>query len=177
MSRRRRIVALLALCVAASMALGVGGYSSVSAERNVTVAVAPPEAAYLGLAEELQCNTGGDDDLVRNQFAGDTSIERIEVEIMARGGYVRVGTSGPAHQLGPGESVDLTFTGPYDPGEAAEMRLKPPTGNVSGADVLRVEVVEATGTGVRVIDASQTYEVNCPGGSSNGISRANASRR
>jgi hypothetical protein len=167
MSRRtRRVVALVALCVAASMALGVGSYSSVSAERSVSVSVVPPEEAYLGFDDDLQCGMGGNNQaFVRNQFAGNTTIEYVTVEITAENGYVRVGTGGPATQLSPGASTHLTFEGPYEPGEAASIQVKPPHGNVTGADELSVELIEARGSGVRITEASRTYDVYCPGGS------------
>lgn len=164
MSRRtRRALALVALCVSTSMALGVGSYGSMSAERSVNVSVAPPEEAYLGVADELRCGTDGTD-LVRNQFGSNTTIERIEVDVTAVDGYVRVGADGPTTRLAPGESVDLTFRGPYAAGDAAELRVEPPTRNVSGADDLRIELVEARGTGVSVSGVVRSYDVNCPSG-------------
>jgi len=171
MSRRtRRVVALVALCIAASMALGVGSYGSVSAERSVSVTAAPPEDAYLAFGDDLQCGmSGGNGDngaFVRNQFGGTTTIERVEVEVTAIGGSVRVGTGGTATPLSSGASTRLTFDGPYDPGDSASIQVKPPRGNVSGADTLAVELVEATGSGVRVAETSLTYEVACPEGRS-----------
>jgi hypothetical protein len=151
------------------MALGVGSYSSVSAERSASVSVVEADEAYLAFADGLQCGAGGgvgdNDEFVKNQFAGNTTIEYVEVEVTAKGGSVRVGTGGPATQLSQGASTHLTFEGPYEPGEAAGIQVKPPNGNVSGADGLAVELVEASGPGVDVAETSLTYEVSCPGGS------------
>lgn len=160
----RRLAVVLSLCVVASMSFGVGGYSSVEADRNVSVSVVEDEDAYLAFDDDLQC--GSNNVLVRNQFVGNTTIDRIEVDVTAIGGYVRVGTGGPSTQLGPGDSTRLTFLGPYEPGDAVRMQVKPPTGNVSGADSLNVELLEATGTGVSVSGATHSYVVNCPGGPS-----------
>jgi len=170
MSRRtRRVVAVVALCVAISLSLGVGSYGSVSAERSVNVSVAPPEDAYLAFGDELQCGMGGDnDEFVKNQFSGAATIERVEVEVTAVEGYVRVGTGGPSTQLSPGASTRLVFEGPYEPGESASIQIEPPTGNVSGADALAVELVEATGPRVRVSETRVTYELSCPGGGDDG---------
>ncbi|WP_435067013.1 hypothetical protein [Haloplanus sp. C73] len=161
----RRLTVVLALCVVASMSFGVGGYSSVDADRNVSVSVVEDEDAYLAFDDSLGCGVGNNV-LVRNQFVGNTTIERIEVDVTAVGGYVRVGVRGPGTQLAPGDSTQLTFLGPYEPGDAARMQVKPPTGNVSGADSLNIELLEATGQGVSVSVATQSYVVNCPGGPS-----------
>jgi hypothetical protein len=163
---------VIVLCVAVSLSLGVGSYGSVSAERSVSVSVVPPEEAYLAFGDDLQCGRGGgngdNDEFVRNQFGGNTTIERVEVEVTAVEGAVRVGTGGPATQLSSGASARLTFDGPYEPGESASIQIKPPRGNVSSADTLAVELVEATGSGVRVAETSLTYEVSCPGGDGGG---------
>jgi hypothetical protein len=145
------------------MALGVGSYGSMSAERSVNVSVVPSESAYLGVTDELRCGTSGTD-LIRNQFGPNVTIEHIEIEVTAVDGYVRVGADGPATRLAPGESVDLSFRGPYAAGDTAELRVEPPTGNVSGADDLRIELVEARGTGVSVSGVVRSYDVNCPSG-------------
>lgn len=168
--RRRRLAALLALCAVVSLSLGVGGYSSVSADRNVSVNVAPPEEAYLAFSDNLQCGAGngvGDNKhFVKNQFAGNTTIDRIEVEVTAVDGSVRVGdgTGGTTTPVSAGEPTELVFDGPYEPGDSASVLIKPPRGNVSRADKLRVEIVEATGSGVRVAETKITYDVSCPGG-------------
>ena len=178
--RRRRIVAVLALCVAASMALGVGSYSSVSADRNVTVAVVADEDAYLAFGEELQCGMGnghGDNQqFIRNQFPENTTIEHIEVEVgVPRGanGALRVrkgerGNSGGFVSLSEGRSTTFTYEASYGAGEAARIQVVPPARNVSGANRLAVELIEADGTDVKVTGTSTTYDVNCPRGGSSG---------
>ncbi|RCU48385.1 hypothetical protein DU504_14385 [Haloplanus salinus] len=174
MSRRtRRVVALVALCVAASMALGVGSYSSVSAERDVSVSVVAGDKAYLGLDEDLTCGPGSSatkgtgQSLIRNQFSSD--IDRIELRVTALGGYVRVRAkrtpkAGPAEPLGPDESTRIVFNETYGAGESIYLEIYGPTGHGTkeGAERLQVEVVEATGPGVRVTDTDRTYDVNCP---------------
>lgn len=171
MSRRtRRVVALVALCVAASMALGVGSYSSVSAERSVSVSVVPPEEAYLGFGDDLQCGAGGgvgdNDQFIKNQFSGNTTIEHIEVRVTAVDGYVEVGVkgSGSTTPLWDGKSTVLTFDGPYEPGDAAGVHLKPAAqgSNITGADHLKVELVEAAGPSVHVTETSLRYDIHCP---------------
>jgi hypothetical protein len=175
MSRRtRRVVALVALCVAASMALGVGSYSSVSAERSVSVTVVPPEEAYLGFDDDLQCSAGNSagngngQAFLHNRFAAD--IGDIEVQITALGGYVRVRADespkrGPAKRLTPSDpTATLYFDDTYRPGSSIELEIYGPSGvgTKDGADDLRIELVEATGPNVRVADADKTYEVSCP---------------
>ncbi|MFA9515814.1 hypothetical protein ACERIT_01105 [Halopenitus sp. H-Gu1] len=163
MSRlRRRIVAIVALLVVGSMAFGVGGYSSLSVERNVTVSVVSSENAYLGISDELQCD--GENDFIRNQFGDDTTIDSIEIEVTTVDGSVRVGTDGAMDQLESGESTELTFQGPYESGASAAIRIKPPSGNASGAAFLEVELLDVSGTDVTVSGARRTYDVNCPDG-------------
>ncbi|AXG07293.1 hypothetical protein DU500_13145 [Haloplanus rubicundus] len=175
MSRRtRRIVALVALCIAASMALGVGSYSSVSAERSVSVSVVPPEEAYLGFDENLRCGPGNSagvgngQPFLHNQFAAD--IDDIKLRVTALGGYVRVRADespkgAPAKQLTPNDpTATLVFEDTYGPGSSVELEIYGPSGvgTKDGADELRIELVEATGPNVRVAGADKTYEVNCP---------------
>ncbi|WP_251330734.1 hypothetical protein [Haloplanus pelagicus] len=173
MSRRaRHLVAILALCVAASSALGVGSYGSVTADRGLSVAIVDNDDAYIGFADDLQCGMGhgvGDNgEFVRNQFVGETVIDRFVVRATAGGGEVRVGTGGPTHQLASGQSVTLTFVGPYRPGDGADIQVKPPHGNVSGADSLTVRVLDAVGANVSVSGPVRTFDVDCPdGGPSN----------
>lgn len=168
MSRQRRqLVAVFALCVAVSLALGVGGYSTASPDRSVNVTIAEPSEAYLAFGERLQCGTGsaGDDQtLVHNRFPENTTVERVDVTVQAVGGYVRVGTDGEIRRLPPGEALSLTVQGPYDPGDVAEIRVNPPTtNNVSGADSLRVQLDAATGPNVEVAGSTRTYAIDCPG--------------
>jgi uncharacterized membrane protein YdfJ with MMPL/SSD domain len=175
MSRRtRRVLALVALCVAASMALGVGSYSSVSAERSVSVSVVPPEEAYLGFDDRLRCGPGNSagagngQAFLHNQFAAD--IDDIEVRITALGGYVRVRAAespkgAPATQLRPNDpTATLAFEDTYGPGSSVELEMYGPSGvgTKDGADELRIELVEATGPNVRVAGVEKTYEVDCP---------------
>jgi hypothetical protein len=169
MSRRaRRLVALLLLGAAVSASVGADAYTATEAERRVSIAVAAPDEAYLGFGDDLQCGRGGgvgdNRRFVRNQFRGDATIDRIEVRVTTVGGHLRVGTGGTARRLGTGESVRLTFDGPYGPGDAAAIQVKPPVGNASAADALRVELIAATGTGVGVAGATRTYDVHCPVG-------------
>lgn len=166
MNRRiRRIFAVLTLCAAVSLSFGVSGYSSVSAERGVSVTVVEPEEAYLAFGDSLQCGMGGgtgdNNEFIHNQFGSNTTIEHIRVTVTAIGGYIRVGTGGRATNLSEGESTELTFSGQYEPGESASIQVKPPGGNVTAADELAVELLEATGEGVRVTDTQQTYDVFC----------------
>ncbi|WP_251343380.1 hypothetical protein [Haloplanus halophilus] len=78
--RTRRIVAVVALCTAASMALGVGGYSSVTADRSVNVAVADDGNAFLSIpGGEIRC-TGGESVLLYNRFAGAVTGGTVEVD-------------------------------------------------------------------------------------------------
>jgi hypothetical protein len=159
---------MLALCAAASMAIGVGGYSAASSDRSVSVTVAEPSEAYLALDGSLRCGmghgVGNSKGFIHNRFPENTTVSRVDVTVTAVGGYVRVGTGGQADQLGSGESTDLTFHGPYDSGDAVEIQVKPPTANnVSGADSLHVELDSATGPNVSVSGTTRTYAVDCPG--------------
>jgi hypothetical protein len=169
MSRRaRRLVALWLLATAMGVSVGADAYTAIGAERRVSVAVAAPDEAYLGFGDDLQCGRGGgvgdNRRFVRNQFRGDATIDRIEVRVTTVGGHLRVGTGGTASRLATGESVRLTFDDSYGPGDAAAIQVKPPVGNASAADALRVELIAATGADVRVADATHTYDVRCPVG-------------
>jgi hypothetical protein len=81
---------------------------------------------------------------------------------------IRSGASTRVPSIRSGASTHLVFEGPYEPGESASIQIKPPTGNVSGADALAVELVEATGPRVRVSETRVTYELSCPGGGDDG---------
>jgi len=168
MSRqRRRLVAVFALCVAVGLALGVGGYSTISPDRSVNVTVAEPSEAYLAFGERLQCGPGsaGDDQtLVHNRLPENTTVEQIDITVQAIGGYARVGTGGRVRRLPPGKARGLTVQGSYDPGSVAKIRVNPPTtDNVSGADSLRVQLDAATGPNVDISGGERTYAVDCPG--------------
>lgn len=102
---------------------------------------------------------------IPTRYIDPTTIECIEVEVTAGGGYVRVGTGGRTTQRSPGASTHLIYSESSGPGEAVSIQVTPPHGNVTRADTLSAELVEATGPGVRVTETNRTCDVSCPGGS------------
>jgi hypothetical protein len=146
MNRRvRRLVALAALCVATSLALGVGGYSAVSADRTVDVAVVEDEAAYLGVEVTGfdRCGTQALLEL-RNQFRGDVILD-VTVAVVDADELAVRGLHGPG-TLDSGESGTVTgnLTPAGGPADDRSITLR----------------IDATGEGVDAT-LTRTYPVEC----------------
>lgn len=113
-SRLRLVALVLAFAAATAMVFGTAGFSAVSAERGVTVAVADdPEEAYLGIdachrnaeqGNEQSANNSATpmDVTVTNQFATTVKVTGIDAD----------GSSLDAEKrdLGPGDSTEYEFT-------------------------------------------------------------------
>ena len=153
MSRRtRRVVALVALCVAASMALGVGSYSSVSADRSVSVSVVGDKSAYLGVrGGTLHC---GDNAVFHNQFSepvtgGYVGVTPVGDDLVVRhdGDFVE------AHE---GEETTIPIGENVSPGKPFKIQLKPIN---NSADSVTLDI-EVNGSGFSVSTTQSRY-VDC----------------
>ncbi|WP_338739680.1 hypothetical protein [Haloplanus salilacus] len=169
---RRRLAVVVGALVVVGLVFGVGGYDAVVSDHGAFVGVAEPTGdAYVAFADDLQCGTGSNganEAFVRNRFADDITITEVSVRVTATGGSVGIATDTVDRTVEPNSPTDLTFEGSYGTAEGPTLRLTPPAGNVSGADRLTVELVEATGSDVRVSGGTTTYEVDCPDGPSGG---------
>jgi hypothetical protein len=99
---------VLAFLAAIALVTSTGGYSSVTAGRDVQVAVAPDHAAFLGYEQTRGPVTHGSTNVtvtVTNQFPSGTSLDRVVVCV-------------------PGECEYLTADGPLRPGENVTVRFE-----------------------------------------------------
>jgi len=123
MSRRRRIaLAVTALAAVALLATGAFGFTNVSAERGVSVAVVDDESAFLGLPNDpaVTCEVADDTETgctvalvdVTNQF----STALTDVSATADGG---LSLSTP-DDIGVGEAGTISGTVACDPDEDEE---------------------------------------------------------
>jgi hypothetical protein len=137
MSRRtRRVVAVIALCVAAGAALGVGGYDAASSERGVDVDVADDEHAYLGINDSVSCS--GDVTLLTNRFP--EPITGGTVTATVHGGNLTVGghryTDDEQLTIGVGTNDDEDLgVGEVDPGGSLTVTVKSGTATEITIDV------------------------------------------
>jgi hypothetical protein len=170
--QRRRLAVVVGALVVVGLVFGVGSYDAVLSDHGASVGVAEPTGeAYVAFTDDLRCGTGSsgtNEAFVRNRFADGVTITEFSVEVTAAGGAVGVETDTVNRTVEPNSPTDLTFEGSYGTAEGPALRLTPPSGNVSGADRLTVELVEATGSDVRVSGGTTTYEVDCPDGPSGG---------
>jgi len=84
------------------------GFSAVSADRSVEVAVADDDEAYLGVAQELSntnmsTGTTDIDVTVTNRFGSKITLDTVEVTVN--------GDTKELESLGPGEDGTAKFTG------------------------------------------------------------------
>lgn len=170
MSRRtRRVVALVALCVAASMALGVGSYSSVSAERSVSVSVVPSEEAYLGVpSTPLSCGNGVNNVLFVNQFSAPITDGHVDVTV--NGGDLLVKRGNSFREYGNGDEFTMSVDENVTPGRGYGLHLKPIN---DSADSIALEI-EVSGSGFDVSTTS-VRSVSCEMSNSDGSGSANGS--
>ena len=97
---RRRLLYLVAATLALSVIVGTGGFSAVSADRGVDVAVVPDEHAYLGIETvSTEATVGESVDVLRlrDNFASDVDLEAVHL----------VDSSVPADLEGPTGSAPL----------------------------------------------------------------------
>ena len=155
MSRRtRRVVALVALCVAASMALGVGSYSSVSAERSVSVTVVDDESAYLGVpGGTLQCEHEHNT-LFYNQFP--EPVTGGHVNITPKDGDLTIRHDGRVYDAHRGQEITLRVEEKVISGGQFEVQLRRVGGS---ADSVTVDI-EVSGPTFNV-STTETRGVDC----------------
>ena len=143
---------LLALAVAGLVGTSVGttgAFSAVAADRGVTVAVAPPEGAYLGLSDPLEATvpengTRADLLTVTNRLNERVDLTAEVTEADPDGGP-NVTNVSVVSSLAPGES------GPV----SADLTCD------SNATEAVTVTVNAVGDGVRVEGASRTFDLTC----------------
>jgi|GEM_PF-6728329 len=112
--------AVLALCAAVSLSVSVGGFSSVSAERGVSVTVVENEDAFLGVPEsELSC--GNSNRLFYNRFSEPVTDGRVEVT--PREGELKVKRDSGFETYN--QPFTLYVTGNVTPGEGFPFHITP----------------------------------------------------
>ena len=94
----RRLLLVVAVIVAGSLAVPTAGFSSAAADRSVEVAVAPDDSAYLGV--QRTCNNSTVRVGVANRLPTGTTLD-VDVAVG--------GTTEPIDGLAPGESQNRTF--------------------------------------------------------------------
>jgi hypothetical protein len=143
---------LLALAVGALVATTVGGtgaVSSASLDRGVSVSVAPPEDAYLGLSEPLVSAVPDDDTRADLLVVTNRLNERVELT-------AEVTEANP----GGGPNVtDVSVVSALGPGDSGPVSADLACG--SNATEAVTVTVDAVGTGVRVENASRTFDLTC----------------
>lgn len=126
-----------------------GAFSAVSADRGVTVAVVPPEDAYLGLSEPLVSTVpdGGTraDLLVVTNRLGEAVALTAEVGEADPDGGPNVTNATVIQSLTPGESAPVSADLACD----------------SNATETVTVTVNAAGDGVRMKGASRTFDLTC----------------
>lgn len=110
--RGRRVALVLALAVSVSLAVGASGFSALSADRTISVAVADDEEAFLALdvPSELEFDNGRHDGVVIIEFVGNNFPEPLELNITIsdpRGSPVKLDQETP-DTLGSGETATVT---------------------------------------------------------------------
>jgi hypothetical protein len=166
----RRTVLLALAGVSLVLMSGSGAFTSMSAERGVDISVVEDDRAYLAInsSEALQC--GEMNTVIQNQFS--VALDSVVLDITLpreadANTTVEVVSSGSeTMELEPGESRELAFgDGPYDPGESLGLRLELKEGQAP--DHIDIEVVEATGSGIKVSTDVRQFDVsnNCGTGS------------
>ncbi|HKL28379.1 MAG TPA: hypothetical protein VJ898_03830 [Natrialbaceae archaeon] len=125
MTRGRRLSLILALLAALALVTSTGGYTSMTAGRNVEVAVAPDHAAFLGFEQTTDTVTNGTANVtvtVTNRFPTGTALETVVVIV-------------------DGETATLAADGTLDAGESASATCEdvacgaPIAVHASGSDV------------------------------------------
>lgn len=80
MIRRQHILLVVALLVAGSLIASTTGFSSAAVDRNVDVAVASDDKAYLGIQRE--CRGNASQVTITNRFSSGT---RLDIDIAVNG--------------------------------------------------------------------------------------------
>jgi hypothetical protein len=139
------VIGLLAACLLSTV--GTGGFTNVSADRQVDVSVVDDSNAYLRMPDgPLAC---GETAIVENQF--EQRLDRVTFDVVIEGGELRVDhRDSEAYSLAPGESLTVELRPPADP-------------NVTVAEKLHVEDIGAQGEGVVVSVDRRTFRVDCAG--------------
>lgn len=99
----RRWVYAALLVFAALLILGTGGFSAMSADRGVSVAVADDEEAYVGY--EATCDGPDLEITITNQFDSELTDGSVTV------GGEQVSLLDDEESIGPGETETVTFNG------------------------------------------------------------------
>ena len=160
----RRIILLSAACAAVLLVAGTGGFSAMSAERTVDVAVVDDDSAYLRIANDdpLQCGSPPENAVVQNQIGMPLTTVEISVAVPSdEDGEIRVGTNGGGQTstLAPGEHKRLTFDDEYRSGDGPVVTIEPVDGTTP--EVVEIGVIEVSGDGMSISVAERTFTVDC----------------
>lgn len=132
MNRDRSLLLVVALLVVVGVVTGTSGISSMGADRDIRVAIADDDSAYVGFNQTASGTTTGTTNLdltLTNQFPSGVTLQGVTVTV-------------------DGETANL---GPLEPGESN-------TTEFDGVDCDSSIVVEASGDSVEV---QLDREVDC----------------
>jgi hypothetical protein len=142
----RRLLVGVLLVLAVSQAVGVGSYTSVSAARDVDVAVVPDEDAYLGVVPAGFDGCGNQTFLtLANQFGADVALD-VDVRVVDTDGGITAFVTGYPPTLGEGDSG------------AVRGSIHATDGATGGGSLTLA--VEAAGDGIE-LSLRRTYPVAC----------------
>jgi hypothetical protein len=135
MSSTKLLSVLLAVVAVSALALGSAGFSSVSADRSVSVSVVDNENAYVGVAAcELGADGGTESKNETNQSGGSASQVRLWVGTNFSSAFTVTQISGdgidrkPDVELEPGE---LKRLGPFDDVDSMVVSVEAEDGSFS----------------------------------------------
>ena len=149
MALRHWLLALAVAGLVGTTVAGTGAFSAVAADRGVTVAVAPPEDAYLGLSDPListipENGTRADLLTVTNRLSETVDLTAAVIEADPDGGP-NVTNVSVVSSLDPGDSGPVSVDLTCDSAATESVTVR----------------VDAVGTGVRVENASRTIDLTC----------------
>ena len=153
-SLRRRLAVAVAICAIIGFVSGVGGYNTTSMDRMDNpdiVTVEDPTKAYISFGDKLEC---GDNDIITNNFADGTTLNKGEVTVTAEGGKLRLGSSG-GNLVNNGDSE--TFSVSLNPGDSVTIQVDSKNTTANSVTV----GVDASGSAVAV-NTTATVGVDCP---------------
>jgi len=168
-SRHSKLVLVLLLTAAITLAVGTAGFSTVVADRPVSITVVSDQNAYVGFNTTDRTVSGADSDTdqstiqlvtVTNRLSDPIEIQDISVEVSDSDSSIDLGnpqvldessSSGSTDEISPGESVVTTA-----PVKSC------PVGNSSAVEV----GIETNSTGVQAVLNDETdsaeFVVTCP---------------
>ena len=152
---RRSLVALAAAVLALTLVSGTGGFSSVAADRPVSVAVVDDDEALVGVEADRIDRCGGNQRALTVSNRLGTDLHTVQATVLDDSSDVRGTVTGTPDGVGIGDSGEITVR--INPAASASEDA----GNgdaVDGTIEIRLVVV---GDGARV-ELTRSVPVECP---------------